>query len=61
MSRNTDFQNIQNALSSLTYYKDENAIVVNEDSINALKLIPDHSVSLILTDPHIIVRRKTIL
>jgi len=36
MSRNSDFQNIQNALSSLTYYKDENAIVVNEDSINAL-------------------------
>lgn len=51
MSRNIDFQNIQNALSSLTYYKDENSIVVNEDSINALKLMPDHSVSLILTDP----------
>lgn len=51
MSRNADFQNIQNALSPLIYYKDENAIVINEDSINALKLIPDHSVSLILTDP----------
>lgn len=51
MSRNIDFQNIQNALSSLTYYKDDNAIVINEDSVNALKLIPDHSVSLILTDP----------
>ena len=51
MSRNTDFQNIQNSLSPITLYKDENAIVVNEDSINALKLIPDHSVSLILTDP----------
>lgn len=51
MSRNIDFQNIQKALSSLIYYKDTNAIVVNEDSINALKKIPDHSVSLILTDP----------
>ena len=51
MSRIADFQNIQNALSSYTYYKDENTIVVNEDSINALKLIPNHSISLILTDP----------
>ena len=51
MSRNTDFQNIQNALSSITYYKDENTVLVNEDSVKALKMIPDHSVSLILTDP----------
>ncbi len=51
MSRKTDFQNIQNALSSLSCYRDEYSIVVNADSINALKLIPDQSVSLILTDP----------
>lgn len=51
MSRNADFLSIQNALATLTCYKDDNVIVVNEDSINALKLIPDHSVSLILTDP----------
>lgn len=51
MSRIADFLSIQNALATLTCYKDDNVIVVNEDSINALKLIPDHSVSLILTDP----------
>lgn len=51
MCRFADFQNIKKSLSSLTYYNDENSIVVNEDSLNALKLIPDHSVSLILTDP----------
>ena len=51
MSRIADFLSIQNALTTLTCYRDDNVIVVNEDSVNALKLIPDHSVSLILTDP----------
>ena len=51
MNRNNEFNKIQNALSSLILYKDKNSIVVNEDSLNALKLIPDHSISLILTDP----------
>lgn len=51
MSRIADFLSIQNALATLTCYKDDNVIVVNGDSVNALKLIPDHSVSLILTDP----------
>ena len=51
MSRESDFQNIGKALSSIIYYKDENSFVIYDDSIKALKLIPDHSVSLILTDP----------
>lgn len=51
MNRNKEFKIIKEALSPLMYYKDDNSIVVNEDSLNALKLIPDHSVSLILTDP----------
>lgn len=51
MSRTAEFQSIQKALTSSTLYTDDSVIVVYDDSINALKLIPDHSISLILTDP----------
>lgn len=51
MSRIKDFQNIKEAISSHALFVDDNSIVINADSINALKLIPDHTISLILTDP----------
>lgn len=51
MNRNIEFQKIKEALSSLIYYTDDSSIVINEDSIKVLQFIPDHSVSLILTDP----------
>ena len=51
MDRAVEFQNIKSSLSSLIFSEEDDAIVINEDSLNALKLIPDHSVSLILTDP----------
>lgn len=51
MSRIKDFQDIKAAIASQTLYADDKSIVINADSINALKLIPDHTISLILTDP----------
>lgn len=51
MSRISDYTDIVNALDSKINYKDDVVVVVNDDSLNALKLIPDHSISLILTDP----------
>ncbi len=36
MSRSADFSSVQNALTSLTCYKDDNVIVVNDDSVNAI-------------------------
>ena len=51
MNRASEFQHIKSAVSSLVFSEGDNAIVINDDSLNALKFIPDHSVSLILTDP----------
>lgn len=51
MDRRIEFENIRNNLSEKIYFSDERAILCNEDSINILKKIPDHSISLILTDP----------
>lgn len=51
MSRKIEFQNIRERLGSHIYYADEQALIFNDDALNILKLIPEHSVSLILTDP----------
>ena len=51
MSRKVDFQNIKEQFCSRIYYENERAIVFNDDALDMLKLLPDHSVSLILTDP----------
>jgi len=51
MDRYIDFNNIKHTLNSSCIYEDERAIIVNEDSVNALKLIPNKSISLLLTDP----------
>lgn len=51
MSRKEDFSRIKMALNTCTYYSNDDVVVVNDDSLNVLGLIPDHSVSLILTDP----------
>lgn len=51
MDRAIEFQNIKSSISSLLFSEEKDAIVINDDSLNALKFIPDHSVSLILTDP----------
>ena len=51
MTRLDDFNKIKKALSSELFFEDENTIIANQDSVDALKLVPDHSISLILTDP----------
>lgn len=51
MSRKIEFQNIRERLGAHIYYADEQAIIFNDDALNILKLIPEHSASLILTDP----------
>lgn len=51
MTRLDDFNKIKKALSSELFFEDEDTIIANQDSVDALKLVPDHSVSLILTDP----------
>ena len=51
MNRTKEFTEIKNSLSSFSPSSTENTIIVNEDSLNALKLIPDHSIGLILTAP----------
>lgn len=51
ISRVVDFKNIKAALSSSIVYQTEKAALASGDSAELLKLIPDNSVSLILTDP----------
>lgn len=51
MNRIKVFTNIKQSLSSCSFYEDSHSIVVNNDSLEILKLIPDHTISLILTDP----------
>jgi len=51
MDRHYDFQQIKLALKASCKFDDDKTIVINDDSINALKHIPDESVSLLLTDP----------
>lgn len=50
-SRERDFARISKALASAEAIEGRNAIVVGGDSLEHLKRIPDHTVSLILTDP----------
>jgi site-specific DNA-methyltransferase (adenine-specific) len=50
--RKVDFQKICSALNgNNTFVVEDHAVVCEGNSLNALKLIPDNSVSLILTDP----------
>jgi len=53
VERQHDFNEIINVLSGVNADKhiSENSIVINEDSLKILKLIPSNSISLILTDP----------
>ncbi len=50
-SRSRDFEQASRGLASSHRFKSENAILVEGDSLKHLKKIPDHVVSLILTDP----------
>ena len=36
MNRDKEFNIIQNALSSLIFFKDNGSVVINDDSLNAL-------------------------
>jgi len=51
MSRKTDFESIRKAISTSIQFSSPKAIVAEGDSLHLLSLLPDHSVSLILTDP----------
>lgn len=51
MSRTNDLKNIIVSLGNNLYYSNEDAVVALGDSLQLLKKLPDHSVSLILTDP----------
>lgn len=50
MGRKKDFENIRNALPSIRIATPK-AILIEGDALEVLKLFPDHSISLILTDP----------
>lgn len=50
MNTEAIFTEIRNKYSN-EYYNTEEAILVNGDSLELLKKIPDHSIALILTDP----------
>ena len=51
MSKKNHFRKIQKAISSFIYFYNEKAILAQGDSLEILKLLPDKSISLILTDP----------
>lgn len=51
MSRNADFQKIRTSLGDSIFFSNDVAAVALGDSLQLLEKIPDHSVSLILTDP----------
>lgn len=50
-TREQDFEAIKLALSNSTRFSTVDALVAEGDSLELLKKLPDHSVSLILTDP----------
>lgn len=50
LSNKKDFVDIINRFPNVIYSSD-NTVVINDNSLEAIKKIPDHSVSLILTDP----------
>jgi adenine-specific DNA-methyltransferase len=49
--REQDFQKIKIALTSATRAFSRNALVVEGDSLELLRRLPEHSISVILTDP----------
>lgn len=51
INRATDFSHIKNSIVGSMYYSNNHAVVANGDSQKILQQIPDHSISLILTDP----------
>lgn len=51
VDRKKEFNNIRTALTEKVFFSDDKTLLFNNDSINILKKIPDHSISLILTDP----------
>ncbi|MCR4264226.1 MAG: site-specific DNA-methyltransferase [Candidatus Roizmanbacteria bacterium] len=51
MSRKKDFEKIKDAVSASVELSTSNALLVKGDSLNLLKSLPNHCVSLILTDP----------
>ena len=51
MDRKREFAGIQAALEAQLCLKANNALVAQGDSLAFLRKLPDHSVSLILTDP----------
>ena len=50
-TRKEDFDRIRAALRSNVRFSDDAAVAVEGDSLDLLKKLPDHCVSLILTDP----------
>lgn len=51
MNRQVDFDQIKNKLEQFSEFDDDKTIVAEGDSLELLKLIPDQTISLILTDP----------
>ena len=51
INRAADFARIKSNMLGNVYYGNAHSMVVNGDSQELLRLIPDHTVSLILTDP----------
>ncbi len=51
LDRSRDFKAITKALKQDLVFQNDEAILAAGDSLAALRLIPDHSISLILTDP----------
>lgn len=51
MNRKKDFLNIVDKIGKTNTYKISRALAIKGDSLQVLKNIPDHSISLILTDP----------
>lgn len=50
-NRKEEFKNIELKLSDDIFYSDSNSMIINGDALKVLPKIPDHSVSLLLTDP----------
>lgn len=51
MDREKEFNDIKGRLCQQIYGDEGRAILFNDDALNVLKLLPQHSISLILTDP----------
>lgn len=51
MNRKRDFEKIKESVKKKTEYESEKSLLFEGDSLEIIKSFPDHSVSLILTDP----------